>query len=466
MFEDCTSLKSVSLPSGLTSIGMKAFRCCESLESISIPSGVDRIEYEAFAKCGSLKSVKLPASADLSAGSAFSGCASLTTVTMPKHIAKIGSSTFSNCTSLKSITLPEGLTTIQSWAFYNCASLYALTIPKSVTLIQTNSFAQSKSLTLFVYPGTYGESYAQENTQYHPYALVGTKPAVTSASANASTVNAKESVVFTVETPAWAKFLALYTENGTKVKTWGMSGSSSVSETNRAWRVEYAISSPGDRELTFRCSYDGEYGEGKTVKIKVKPLLLAVESASASVSSVPAKQEVTFTVQTPAAANYLAMFSESGAKVKVWGKTGNSAVSGSARTWTVAYAIGTAGNRQLTFKCASGSEYGEGKTVSLKVTAVPPAVASVSASPTTVNARQEVTFTVRTPSTAKYLAMYAESGSKVKVWGMTGNSTVSGSVRTWTVTYAIAGKGNRTLTFKCAQSSTYGEGKAVNVTVK
>ena len=122
----------------------------------------------------------------------------------------------------------------------------------------------------------------------------------------------------------------------------------------------------------------------------------------------------------------------------------------------------------MTFKaCADGyGFYGEGKTVSFKVTASLPAVTSVTASPATVVAKQSVTFTVNTPSTAKYLAMFSENGSKVKVWGMTGNSTVSGSVRTWTVTYAIANKGNRVLTFKCSANGTYGEGKTVSVKVQ
>ena len=78
------------------------------------------------------------------------------------------------------------------------------------------------------------------------------------------------------------------------------------------------------------------------------------------------------------------------------------------------YAIGTPGDRVLTFRCSANGTYGEGKTVSLKVTAALPAVSSVSASPTTIAAKQEVTFMVKTPSTAKYLAMYSESGAKVK----------------------------------------------------
>ena len=76
-----------------------------------------------------------------------------------------------------------------------------------------------------------------------------------------------------------------------------------------------------------------------------------------------------------------------------------------------------------------------------------------------------MTFTVKTPAAAKFVALYTESGAKVKVWGMSGNSTVSGDVRTWTIQYAIASKGERKLTFRASTNGVYGAGKVVNITV-
>ena len=269
-------------------------------------------------------------------------------------------------------------------------------------------------------------------------------------------------------TPKTANYLAMFSESGSKVKTWGKTGNSTESGDTRVWTVQYAISNPGSRTLAFRCSIDGNYGNEKTVSVRVLAARPAVTSASVSPTTIEKGKTATFTIVTPTAAKYVAMYSESGSKVKSWGYSSYSTLSGSTRTWTIPYAISGAGNRTLTFKCCADGYgfYGEGKTVALNVTAPLPAVTSVSASPTTVNARQDVTFTVKTPSTAKYLAMFSESGGKVKVWGMTGNSTVSGGVRTWVVTYAIASKGNRALTFKCSANGTYGAGKTVNITVK
>ena len=57
-FAYCKSLKHVTLPSSLNTIGQKAFFDCESLLSIEIPNGVVKIPAYAFAHCYSLSHVK------------------------------------------------------------------------------------------------------------------------------------------------------------------------------------------------------------------------------------------------------------------------------------------------------------------------------------------------------------------------------------------------------------------------
>ena len=53
-FSSCHSLQSVTIPSGVTSIGSSVFSYCYSLQSITIPSGVTSIGSSAFNKCDSL----------------------------------------------------------------------------------------------------------------------------------------------------------------------------------------------------------------------------------------------------------------------------------------------------------------------------------------------------------------------------------------------------------------------------
>ncbi|MBP5388209.1 MAG: BspA family leucine-rich repeat surface protein [Prevotella sp.] len=57
MFMGCSSLKSISLPSNFSSIGLNMFRECTSLESVEIPSSVTSIGNYAFYGCSNLTSV-------------------------------------------------------------------------------------------------------------------------------------------------------------------------------------------------------------------------------------------------------------------------------------------------------------------------------------------------------------------------------------------------------------------------
>lgn len=59
VFRECSSLKSVTLPNGLTKIGGSLFSTCTALESVTIPSSVNTIEDSAFNGCHSLTTITL-----------------------------------------------------------------------------------------------------------------------------------------------------------------------------------------------------------------------------------------------------------------------------------------------------------------------------------------------------------------------------------------------------------------------
>ena len=86
MFENCTSLSSITIPNSVTSISNNAFRGCSGLTSVSIGNSVTSIGYNAFM-----------------------GCTSLTNVTIPTNVASIDNYAFNNCSSLTSVTV-EALT--------------------------------------------------------------------------------------------------------------------------------------------------------------------------------------------------------------------------------------------------------------------------------------------------------------------------------------------------------------------
>jgi len=143
----CSNLKDVILPTGVTSIGIWSFVGCSNLTSITIPAGVTSIGDYAFYNCGSLVSISLPEGVTSIGGSAFSSCSSLTSITIPTGVRSIGNYAFSDCSSLTSITLPEGVTSIGENAFYLCSKLPSITIPEGVDSISKLSFAGCTSLT-------------------------------------------------------------------------------------------------------------------------------------------------------------------------------------------------------------------------------------------------------------------------------------------------------------------------------
>jgi hypothetical protein len=61
VFEDCTSIKEITIPESVTEIGDYAFEKCTSLEEITIHEGVTKIGKKAFNGCTSLTTVTLPA---------------------------------------------------------------------------------------------------------------------------------------------------------------------------------------------------------------------------------------------------------------------------------------------------------------------------------------------------------------------------------------------------------------------
>jgi hypothetical protein len=145
-FYNCSSLTSINIPESVTSIGWSAFSGCSSLTSITIPESVTSIGLYAFSNCSSLTSITIPEGVTIIGDNAFYNCSSLTSISIPEGVTSIENYTFEDCSSLTSITIPEGVTSIGWYAFYNCSSLTSITIPESVTSIGNYAFESCSSL--------------------------------------------------------------------------------------------------------------------------------------------------------------------------------------------------------------------------------------------------------------------------------------------------------------------------------
>ena len=157
----------------VTGIGNRAFQNCTSLTSVTIPSGVTYIDECAFQGCSSLTDIALPDSLTIIGGFAFNNCAMLTSITIPNGVTRIEWETFYGCSALTDLVLPDTVTYIGRDAFFNCPSLKTVTIPASVTTIDERAFGyhyddnynitKTDGFKINYTKNTWGHYYAKQN---------------------------------------------------------------------------------------------------------------------------------------------------------------------------------------------------------------------------------------------------------------------------------------------------------------
>ena len=120
-------------------------------------SGTGEMTDSPFSQNSSIKSVIIENGVTSIVTYAFSGCTSLTSITISDSVTSIGESAFDGCTSLVSVTLSKSITTIEYSTFFGCSSLTSIEIPKSVTTIVNFAFCGCTNLTDVYYDGTQSE---------------------------------------------------------------------------------------------------------------------------------------------------------------------------------------------------------------------------------------------------------------------------------------------------------------------
>lgn len=141
-FEGNSTIRSIVIPDGVTTIGKWAFWNCSSLSTITIGKGVktfsdavfyntqiSRVNYmgtvEDWCKIefGNDRSHPFYSSIAGSRNIWLSDNTKLTSVTIPDDMTKINAYSFYQCESIKEITLGKSITEIGDNAFYNCTNL-------------------------------------------------------------------------------------------------------------------------------------------------------------------------------------------------------------------------------------------------------------------------------------------------------------------------------------------------------
>ena len=112
----------------------------------------DKLGDYVFNGCSGLTSLTLPSSVTKIGCYALFNCIGLTSLTLPSSVTEIGEAAFLNCRGLTNFTIPSGVTSIGTSAFFCCYGLISLTIPSSVTAIGSQAFKHCSGLTsIYVY---------------------------------------------------------------------------------------------------------------------------------------------------------------------------------------------------------------------------------------------------------------------------------------------------------------------------
>ena len=147
-FYGCTMLKSVIIPTTVTTIGLSAFHDCENLADVYIPKSVTTVEGSAFSYTkwyDNLPDGEVYINNTLYR---YKGTAPENTKIVVKDgTTRIAGFTFWNQSNIVSVEFPQTLTVIEHSAFEECTQLNSVTIPYYVTFIGANAFAECTSLT-------------------------------------------------------------------------------------------------------------------------------------------------------------------------------------------------------------------------------------------------------------------------------------------------------------------------------
>ena len=143
-FLGCTSATSLTLNEGLETIGNYAFADCSSLTGdLNIPSTVTSIGTQAFRSCKFNGTLTLGGELSTWDTGIFSGVTQVTKLVLRDGVTEIPESAFANWTTLTDVTIPDTVTAIGNRAFANCSSLKTVGFGKSVETIGDSAFTET-----------------------------------------------------------------------------------------------------------------------------------------------------------------------------------------------------------------------------------------------------------------------------------------------------------------------------------
>lgn len=136
----CPALKRVNFGknSKLDEIGDNCFAGFENLEEFNFPASLTKIDANAFYQCKNLKTITFAEGSKLTTlgNGCFSDCA-FTDISFPNHITTIGNEAFRNCDKLTNVHFPASVTSVDPTAFKGCTNIMNYTVDANDTTYST-----------------------------------------------------------------------------------------------------------------------------------------------------------------------------------------------------------------------------------------------------------------------------------------------------------------------------------------
>ena len=121
-FANCESIKNITIPASVTSIGLRLFNQSSNLATIVVANG--NTVYDSRDNCNAI--------IETATNKLIAGC---NNSTIPQGVTALEQQCFSHCESLTTVIIPNSVTNIGAYAFYDCVGLTEITIPGSVTTV-------------------------------------------------------------------------------------------------------------------------------------------------------------------------------------------------------------------------------------------------------------------------------------------------------------------------------------------
>lgn len=154
-FYNVNNLQSITIGSGVQSIGENAFYYCYNVKSLVIPDNVKEIKKAAFSSMRSVTELTIGTGVETIPEEAFISCQALKILNIPDNVKTIGANAFKSCNALSEINFGTGQTSIAKDAFILNRAIKTVNAPSidmwcniDFETMNSNPVSISKSLTI------------------------------------------------------------------------------------------------------------------------------------------------------------------------------------------------------------------------------------------------------------------------------------------------------------------------------